>query len=306
MAPTYVLGPFRLDARAEILFRGAEPVALGQRAVALLRVLVERPGVPVSKDALMEAAWAGLTVEESNLAVQISALRRVFGQEPGGEGWIETLPRRGYRFVGPASVKDEGTIVAATPISNFPTAAGAPSLTLPNEASIAVLPFQNMSGDPEQEYFADGISEDIITELSRFHALFVIARNSSFAFRGKSIKVQDIARELGVAHVVEGSVRKAGNRVRITAQLIDGSSGGHVWAERYDRDLTDIFEVQDEVAGAIVAALKVHLTPEERLLRCTSPPRSDSGSRDGALTISKRTTRSCAVASSAGPTRGRG
>ena len=264
MAPTYVLGPFRLDAKAEILFRGAEPVALGQRAVALLRVLLERPGTPVSKDVLMEAAWAGLTVEESNLAVQISALRRVYGQEPGGEGWIETLPRRGYRFVGPASVEDEGTIVAATLISNLPTADGGPSLTLPNRPSIAVLPLQNMSGDPEQEYFADGISEDVITDLSKISGLFVIARNSSFAFRGKSIKVQDIARDLGVAYVVEGSVRKAGNRVRITAQLIDGSSGGHVWAERYDRDLTDIFDVQDEVTGEILAALKVHLTPDER------------------------------------------
>jgi TolB-like protein len=283
MALSYVLGPFGLDAKAEILFRGAEPVALGQRAVALLCVLVERPGIPVSKDALMDAAWAGLTVEESNLAVQISALRRASGQEPGGEGWIETLPRRGYRFVGPASVEDEGTIVAASEDSELPTGTGAPSLTLPNQLPIAVLPFQNMSGEPEQDYFADGISEDIITGLSRFHALLVIARNSSFAFGGKSIQVQDIARELGVAYVVEGSVRTAGNRVRITAQLIDGSSGGHVWAERYDRALTEIFEVQDEVTGEIVAALG-----------CTSAPRSAAGSRSGAPTTSKPMIVSCA------------
>jgi TolB-like protein len=268
MAPTYVLGPFRLDAKGEILFRGAEPVALGQRAVALLRVLVEQPGIPVSKDALMDAAWAGVTVEESNLAVQISALRRVFGQEPGGEVWIETLPRRGYRFVGPASVEEGGTIIAATPISKFPTA-GAPSLTLPKQPSIAVLPFQNMSGDPEQDYFADGISEDIITELSRFHALFVIARNSSFAFRGKSIKVQEIARELGVAYVLEGSVRRAADRVRITAQLIDGSNGGHVWAERYDRDLTDIFTLQDEVARFVASTVsgRVEVAGRARAMR---------------------------------------
>src|SRR5215831_8511128 len=139
MVTTYILGPFRLDAKAAILFRGAEPVALSQRAVALLRVLVERPRIPVSKDALFEAAWPGLTVEESNLTVQISALRRVFGEEPGGEGWIETLPRRGYRFIGPVSVKDDGAIVAASQ-RNFPTAAGAPSLTLPDQPSIAVLP----------------------------------------------------------------------------------------------------------------------------------------------------------------------
>src|SRR5262245_25307602 len=209
MAATYILGRFRLDVAAAILFRGAEPVALGQRAVALLRVLVERPRIPVSKDALIEAAWPGLTVEESNLAVQISALRRVLGEEPGGEGWIETLPRRGYRFVGPVSVKDEGAGVTASQISDLPASA---NLALPDRPSIAVLPFQNMSGDPQQSYFSDGICEDIITELSRFHALFVIARNSSFAFRDKPIKVQDIARELGVAYVVEGSVRRAGDR----------------------------------------------------------------------------------------------
>ena len=124
MAATYILGPFRLDAGTDTLFRGSEPVSLGHRAVALLRVLVERRGVPVSKDELMEAAWAGLTVEESNLAVQIAALRRVFGEEPGGENWIETLPRRGYRFVGPASTRDQGAVTAASQAANFPMAAG--------------------------------------------------------------------------------------------------------------------------------------------------------------------------------------
>ena len=179
MAATYILGPFRLDAEAKILFRGSEPVALGQRAVALLRVLVERPGTPISKDALIEAAWPGLIVEESNLAVQIAALRRAFGVEPGGERWIETLARRGYRFVGPASISDQGAVAAASQVN-----LGSPSLTLPNQPSIAVLPFQNMSGDPEQEYFADGVVEEITTALSKVRWFFVIARNSAFTFRG--------------------------------------------------------------------------------------------------------------------------
>jgi adenylate cyclase len=135
---------------------------------------------------------------------------------------------------------------------------------LPDKPSIVVLAFQNMSGDAEQEYFADGIAEDVITDLSKVSGLFVIARNSAFTYKGKAVNVQEVSRELGVRYVLEGSVRKAGNRVRITAQLIDGGSGGHVWAERYDRELTDIFEVQDEVTGEIVAALKVHLTPDER------------------------------------------
>src|SRR5262249_42040266 len=182
MAATYILGPFRLDAGTDTLFRGGEPVSLGHRAVALLRLLVEQRGVPVSKDALMAAAWAGLTVEESNLAVQIAALRRVFGEEPGAENWIETMPRRGYRFVGPASLQDQGALGAAARAGNSPAASNP---TLPDRPSIAVLPFQNISADPEQEYFADGMADEIITALSRFPSLFVIARNSSFTYKGR-------------------------------------------------------------------------------------------------------------------------
>ncbi len=137
-------------------------------------------------------------------------------------------------------------------------------LPLPDKPSIAVLPFENMSGDPEQEYFADGISEDIITALSKISQLFVIARNSSFTFKGKSVRVQEVSNDLGVRYVLEGSVRKAGNRVRITSQLIDGVTGGHLWAERFDRDLTDIFAVQDEVTQEIVSALALNLTEGEQ------------------------------------------
>ncbi len=128
-------------------------------------------------------------------------------------------------------------------------------LPLPDKPSIAVLPFENMSGDPEQEYFSDGITEDIITALSRFHWFFVIARNSSFTYKGEAVNVKRVAHELGVQYVLEGSVRKAGNRVRITAQLVDALTGRHVWAERYDRELYDIFEVQDEITSAITAAV---------------------------------------------------
>jgi TolB-like protein len=269
MATTYILGPFRLDVEAEILFRGAEPATLGRRAVAVLRALVERPGIPVSKDALIEAAWAGLSVEENNLSVQIAALRRVFGEEPGGERWIETLPRRGYRFVGPTSIGDEGTVATAPLVSNFPTAADAPTLTLPPQPSIAVLPFQNMSGDPEQEYFADGMVEEIITALSRFRSLFVIARNSSFTYKDRSAGVKQVGRELGVRYVLEGSVRRSANRVRITAQLIDASTGAHIWADRFDGVLEDIFDLQDRVAGRVVGALapKLEQTAIERAKR---------------------------------------
>lgn len=241
------LGPFRLDTESDLLLRGNEPVALGRRAIALLRVLIEQSGVVVSKNALIEAAWPGQTVEEGNLTVQIAALRRVFGEEPGGERWIETLSRRGYRFVGPVSV--------ALQSSHSATAADAPGLALPDQPSIAVLPFQNMSGDPEQDYFADGVVEEIITELARFRSLFVIARNSSFTYRGRSVDVKQVGRELGVRYVLEGSVRRVTNRVRIIAQLIDASTGAHLWADRFEGALEDIFDLQDRVTGRVVGAL---------------------------------------------------
>jgi TolB-like protein/Tfp pilus assembly protein PilF len=255
MATTYLLGPFRLDAAAEILFRGAEPVALGQRAVALLRLLVERPGEPLSKDTLLAAAWPGVFVEESNLAVQIAAVRRVLGGEPGGERWIETLPRRGYRFVGPVQIQNQQSALTA------PSAAA--ELALPTQPSIAVLPFQNMSGDPEQDYFADGMVEEITTSLSRFRSLFVIARNSNFTYKGRAVDVKQVGRELGVRYVLEGSVRKAGGQLRITGQLIDAATGAHLWADRVDGNLADVFSLQDQVTESVVGAIAMRLEKAE-------------------------------------------
>jgi len=258
MATIYQLGPFRLDAEAEILFRGAEPVALGQRAVALLRVLVARAGAPVSKDALIGAAWPALAVEESNLTVQIAALRRVLGEEAGGERWIETLQRRGYRYVGPVVAMEDagsGAAAAATPAR--------PALALPDKPSVAVLPFTNLSGDLTQEYFADGMVEDIITGLSRVKWLFVIARNSSFTYKGRAVNVQQVGRELGVRYLLEGSVRKSGARVRISAQLVEAETGAHLWAERYDRPLDDVFALQDEITLRVVGAIEPSLREAE-------------------------------------------
>ncbi|PBB67410.1 transcriptional regulator [Mesorhizobium sp. WSM4312] len=238
----YRFGPFRLDPTAGILYRGTEPTMLGRRAVALLRQLLENAGVPVSKDALVEAGWGGLAVADNNLTVQIAALRRVLAQAADAESWIETLPRRGYRYVGPA--------VAA----NDPAPAGS-ALTLPDKPSVAVLPFSNLSGDPEQNYFAEGMVDDIITGLARIKWLFVIARNSTFAYKGRAVDVKQVGRELGVRYVLEGSVRKAGCNVRVTGQMIDASTGAHVWAERYDRSSDDIFALQDEIALSAVGAI---------------------------------------------------
>jgi adenylate cyclase len=172
-----------------------------------------------------------------------------------------TKPVRVYR-VGPGAADDA------------PRGPAAEALSLPDRPSIAVLPFDNMSGDPEQEYFADGISEDLITALSKVHWFFVIARNSTFSYKGEAVDVARVARELGVRYVLEGSVRKSGNRVRITAQLIDAATGNHVWAERYDRDLDDIFALQDEMTQTIVGAVEPELGAAERARAARKPPGS--------------------------------
>ena len=255
MTAIYAFGPFRLDVAAGILFRGPEPVALGQRAIALLQILVEGGGNPISKDRLIESAWPGLAIEESNLPVQIAALRRVFAEEPGGNSWIETLPRRGYRYVGPVAVKQQENQSAAGNEQ--------PALALPAKPSLAVMPFTNMSGDPEQEYFADGMVEDIITGLSRIKWLFVIARNSSFIYKGQAVNVGRVGRELGVRYVLEGSVRKAGERVRVSGQLIETETSVHLWAERYDRRLDDVFALQDEITLNVVGAIEPSLREAE-------------------------------------------
>jgi TolB-like protein len=247
MPGSYAFGPFRLDTETRILFCGPEPAMLGQRAVALLQLLLQQAGLPVAKDALMAAAWPGLAVEDSNLTVQIAALRRLFDERAGGDGWIETLPRRGYRYVGPP-VTQQGAGEASS--------LAAPALVLPDKPSVAVLPFANLSGDPAQDYFADGMVDDIIIGLSRIKWLFVIARNSSFAYRQRLVDPKQAGRELGVRYVLEGSVRKQSDRVRIAAQLVDAATGAHVWAERFDRRVDDIFALQDEIALALVAAIE--------------------------------------------------
>jgi TolB-like protein len=257
MTAIYTFGPFRLDAAAGILFRGAGPIPLGQRAVVLLQTLVEGAGAPIAKGTLIESAWPGLAIEDSNLTVQIAALRRVFAEESGGKNWIETLPRRGYRYVGPTVAKKDHSEAVV------PDAQSAPALTLPDKPSLAVLPFTNMSGDPEQDYFADGMVEDIITGLARIKWLFVVARNSSFTYKGQAVSVSRVGRELGVRYVLEGSVRRVGRQVRITGQLVEAETGIHIWAERYDRPLDDIFALQDEITLNVVGALQPSLREAE-------------------------------------------
>ena len=239
------------------------PLALGSRAIAILGVLVERPGELVSRAEIISAVWPETIVEESNLDVQIAALRRVLDEGQTAGSCILTIRGRGYRFTAPVT---RGADVAAVPIGTAPP--------LPNKPSLAVMPFQNMSGDPEQEYFADGAVEEIITALSRIRWLLVIARNSSFTYKGQAINVTRVGRELGVRYVLEGAVRKSGRRVRISAQLIDATTGAHLWAGRFDGLLEDIFELQDQVAASVAGVIEPTLEVAETR-RLADRPTSD-------------------------------
>jgi len=244
-------GHFRLDLRRRELSRDGETIRLHVHAIGILCELAAAKGEVVRKDELISRLWPGRIVEEGNLHVHISALRKALGGHGEGHSYIVTVPGRGYRLAtGPPSAP------LAEP--SFP-----PSLPLPDKPSIAVMPFANLSGDPEQEYFADGMVEEIITALSRFKWLFVIARNSSFTFKGKGVDIKEVGRRLGVRYVLEGSVRKAAGKIRITGQLIDAATGAHIWADRFERDLTDVFALQDEVTVAVVSAIQPKLLQTE-------------------------------------------
>jgi adenylate cyclase len=227
------------DGREEIL----EP-----RVMQVLVALVRADGRIVSRDDLMMSCWHGVVVGEDAINRVMGRVRRLADGIGDGEIKLETVTKVGYRLI-------------VTSEAGRPTVRPSPA---PSKLSICVLPFANMSDDPQQAYFSDGICEDIITDLAKVSALSVVARSTAFTFKGKAIDVPEVARQLGVSHVLEGSVRKAGGRVRITAQLIDGAAGDHIWSERWDRDLTDIFALQDEISQAIVAALKLKLLPEEK------------------------------------------
>ncbi len=230
-----VFGPFVL--KAGRLTRNGEAVAVGQRGLAVLQALVEAGGAAVSKAQLLERAWPDVVVEEGNLAVQVAALRKLLGPAPDGGAWIETVARGGYR-------------IAAT--------AGAMATTLhamPERPAIAVLPFANLGDDVEQAYFADGVADDIITALSRFRSFSVVARNSSFAYRGGAADTQKAARDLDVRYVLEGSVRRAGDRLRISAQLVESGKGARLWAGTYDGSTAELFAFQDRITESVATAI---------------------------------------------------
>jgi TolB-like protein len=255
-------GDHRLDVDRRELWRGAEQIALEPQVFDLLVYLVQNRDRVVSKEDLLAAVWGGRIVSESTLTSRISAVRKAVGDSGEAQRLIRTVPRKGLCFVGP--VRQEQKPVE--PVDDAPMVAMEPpraELALADKPSIAVLPFVNLSGDPEQEYFADGMVEEIITALSRIRWLFVIARNSSFTYKGHAVDVKQVGQDLDVRYVLEGSVRMAGQRVRIAAQLIEAASGAHLWADRFDGSLQDVFELQDKVAISVAGVIEPTLQVAE-------------------------------------------
>jgi TolB-like protein/Tfp pilus assembly protein PilF len=251
-----------LDTDRRELRRGSEPIAVEPQVLDLLIYLVQNRDRVVSKDDLVASVWGGRIVSDAALTSRIYAARKAVGDNGQLQKLIRTIPRKGLRFVGEVRAESSGNEPAAAPPPDD-TEQSRPTLSLPDRPAIAVLPFTNMSDDPELEYFSDGMSEDLITALSKLRWFFVIARNSSFIYKGKAVHIKRVAEDLGVGYVLEGSVRKGRDRVRITAQLNDVATGSHIWAERYDRDLADVFAIQDEITEAIVATIEPHLYAAE-------------------------------------------
>ena len=258
-----------LDTERRELHCGSSPIAVEPQVFDLLVYLMQNRDRVVSKDDLIASVWRGRIVSDSTLVSRINAARRAVGDNGEDQRLIRTVPRRGVRFVGAVRTLPVAGVPADAPSAETPLRALTPRWHRP---AIAVLPFVNASGEPEQEYFSDGITEDIITALSKLRWFFVIARNSSFIFKGRAVHMKQVAEELGVGYVVEGSVRKDGDRVRITTQLSDAATGTQIWAERYDRDLVDVFAVQDEITEAIVAAIEPQLYAAENFRANRKPP----------------------------------
>jgi TolB-like protein/tetratricopeptide (TPR) repeat protein len=260
----FLFEDYALDTDRRELRHGAVAVPVEPQVFDLLTYLIRNRDRVASKDDLIATIWGGRIISESVLTTRINAARCAVGDSGAEQRLIKTFTRKGLRFVG--AVREEGKPKA-------------PELPLPDKPSIAVLPFSNMSGNPEEDYFADGMAEEIITALSRCAWLFVIARNSSFTYKGKAVDVRQVGRELGVRYVLEGSVRRAGNRLRFTGQLIDCSSGAHIWADRFEGTTSDVFDLQDQFTAGVVASIEPRLQLAE-IERLKHKPTTNLGAYD--------------------------
>ena len=275
---------FEIDVARQELRRAGAAIHIEPQVFDVLVHLVRNHNRTVSREELVDTVWKGRVVSEAALSSRIAAARKALGDTGNDQRLIRTVHKRGFRFVGEVADTsgaqalrgdDAPVAISYEESAGFaPLAASPRPLSLPDKPSIAVLPFQNMSGDPDQEYFADGLTEDIITGLSRQPWFFVIARNSSFAYKGEAVDVRDVASELGVRYVLEGSVRRSANRVRVTGQLIDATIGNHLWADRYDRELSDIFELQDEITNSVIGSVGPQILVAEAARVRRKPPQN--------------------------------
>ena len=245
-----------LDTDRRELRRGAELIALAPQVFDLLHYLIRNRDRVVSKDDIISAVWNGRIVSDAALTTRLNAARTAVGDTGERQQVIRTLPRKGFRFVGRV-IEDQGRSVAAAHDNKETSTAPAPRL------SIAVMPFANIGGDAEQDYFADGVTESLTTDLSRISGSFVISRHTAFTYKGKSIDLRQVGRELNVRYILEGSVQRAGSRLRVSVQLISAETGNHLWAERFDKPVADLFDMQDEIVSRLANALNAELIAAE-------------------------------------------
>jgi TolB-like protein len=257
----FLFEDYALDTDVRELRCRAVLVSVTPQVFDLIEYLIRNRERVVSKDDLINAIWTGRTVSDEALATRLNAARNAIGDSGKEQRLIRTLPRKGIRFVG--SIRQEPRLPSAPVARERQIEPSKPVLALPDIPSIAVLPFQNLSDDPDQDYFADGVVEDIITGLSRSKLLFVIARNSSFTYKEKAVDLKRVSNELGVRYVLEGSVRKVRNMVRVTGQLIDAATGAHIWADNFDSNLDDIFGLQDRLTSNVIGAMSPQIERAE-------------------------------------------
>src|SRR5262245_35215522 len=271
----YLFEDYSLDTDRRELRCGGDLVPIEPQVFDLLEDLIYNRERVIGRDEVLAKIWHGRIVSDSALTTRVNGARAAVGDSGDRQRLIKTLPRKGIRFIGlvreecthsladatppVATAQSAGQAVLLDPLADVGKMRAAPALGIPDRPSIAVLPFTNMSGDPEQDYFADGMAEEILTALSRCKWLFVIARNSSFTYKGKPVDVRQVGRELGVRYVLEGSVRRGGNRLRFTAPLIDATSGAHIWADRFEGDIADVFDLQDRFTESVVGAIEPNL-----------------------------------------------
>ena len=266
----YLFHDYAFDTDRRELRRGEDVISIAPQVFDLLDYLIRNRERVVSKDDLISAIWNGRSVSDAALTTRLNVARSSIGDFGEEQRLIKTLPRKGFRFVG--QVREAPA--SADAVVDRPAEPAKPAPARFDKPSIAILPFTNLSSDPEQRYFVDGIVEDITMALSRFHWLVVIARNSSFTYRDRAVDVKQVGRELGVRYVLEGSVRKTEDRVRIAGQLIDAETGTHLWADRFDGALDDMFDLQDEVTSSVVGAIAPKLQRAETRRAARKPTES--------------------------------